>query len=192
MKNQKESVIDRIRRLYTELFLVALHKRIHSYRALPPADNHQEIGGTLHKLIDEIIKEVSRNYSTDDYKKMKFDGIISSSPSDNTDKVQYHSSNISSMTLNGLSLYLQDHHAQESHSNLSEKLQRCVWDHVHSAHRFALLGDSNTAKLHADIACNAIKTLSSYMPAKKYSEFYDEINSQITIDKSQKSRKLAQ
>jgi len=182
MKNQKESVIDRIRRLYTELFLVSLHKRIHSYRALQPSDNHQEISGTLHKLIDEIIKEVSRNYSAEDYKKVKFEGIVSSLTSDDPEKVQYHSTNIGSMTLNGLSLYLQDHHAQESHNDLSEKLKRCVWDHVHSAHRCALAGDSNTAKLHADIACNAIKTLSSYMPAEKYSEFYNEINSQITID----------
>lgn len=182
MKNQNQTIIDKIRRLYTELFLVGLHNRIHSYRALPPSDNHQEISSTLHKLIDEIIKEVSRNYSNEDYKKVKFEGIVSSLPSDDPDKVQYHSTNIGSMTLNGLSLYLQDHHVQESHNDLSDKLQRCVWDHVHSAHRLALAGDSNTAKLHADIACNAMKTLSAYMPAEKYSEFFNEINSQITID----------
>jgi len=180
MKEDSESLLNKIRRLYTELFLVSLHDRIHSYRALSPSDNHHEISGTLHKLIDEIVKEVSHNYSAKDYKDIKYQSIVGSLTSDESGNIQSHSTNMGSMTLNGLSLYLKNHQAQEDCLHLSEKLQRCVWDHVHSAHRFALTGDGDTAKLHADIACNAIKVLSSYMPADEYSEFFNEINSQIT------------
>ncbi len=180
MKKDKNSLLNKIRRLYTRLFLVSLHDRIHSYRSLPPSDNHHEISGALHKLIDEIVIEVSRNYTLEDYRDIKYQTVVSSITSAETGKLQSHSTNMGSMTLNGLSLYLKNHQAQEDYLHLSEKLQRCVWDHVHSAHRLALTGDGVTAKLHADIACNAIKVLSSYMPADDYSEFYNEINCQIT------------
>ena len=180
MKEDRESLLNKIRRLYTELFLVSLHDRIHSYRALPPADNHREISGALHQLIDEIVEEVSHNYSTEDYKDTKYQRMVSSLTSVESGNIQSHSTNIASMTLNGLSLYLKNHQAQEDSLHLSGKLQRCVWDHVHSAHRFALTGDGDTAKLHADIACSAMKVLSSYMSDDEYSEFFNEINSQIT------------
>ncbi len=180
MKEHKESLLNKIRRLYTELFLVSLHDRIHSYRSLSPSDNHHEISGALHKLIDEIVEEVSRNYSVKDYQDIKYQNVVSSLTSVESDDIQNYSTNMGSMTLNGLSLYLKNHQAQEDSLHLSGKLQRCVWDHVHSARRFAMTGDGNTAKLHADIACDAMKVLSSYMPDDEYSDFFNEINSQIT------------
>ena len=181
MKEYKESLINKIRRLYTEIFLVSLHDRIHSYHPFSPSNHHHEISGTLHKLIDEIVKEVSRNYSAKDYKDVKSDEIARSLTSGKLDNIQSQLTKTGSMTRNGLSLYLVNRQAQEKNIHMSEKLQLCVWDHVHSAHRFAMTGDGNTAKLHADIACNAMKALSCYMPVDEYSKFFNEINGQITI-----------
>jgi len=181
VKEYKESIINKIRRLYTEIFLVALHNRIHRYHSGSHSNNHHEISGSLHKLIDEIVKEVSRNYTTTDYKDIKSNEITRSIAREKLENLPSRSTKIGSMTRNGLSLYLTNQQAQENNLHLSDKLQRCVWDHVHSAHLFAKRGDANTAKLHADIACNAIKALSSYMPVEEYNEFFNEINCQITL-----------
>lgn len=187
MKEYRESLINKIRRLYTELFLVALHNRIDSYHSFLHSNKHNELSVMLHEVIDEIVKEASRNYSVEDYRNIKFKGVEGSSTSDPDmpNSIYNHSANMGSMTLNGLSIYLKKQQAQENDPHMSIKLQRCVWDHVHSAHRFAREGDRNTAKLHADIACNAIKALSHYMPAEEYSDFFNEIGNQLQpIEKS--------
>lgn len=181
MKEYKESLIDKISRLYTEIFLVALHNRIHSYHPFSPSNNHHEISGALHGLIDEIVNEVSRNYSAKDYKDVKSDEIARSLTSEKLEGIQSQSTKIGSMTRNGLSLYLINRQAQEKNVHMSEKLQLVVWDHVHSAHRLAMRADGDTAKLHADIACNAMKALSCYMPVDEYNKFFNEINGQISL-----------
>jgi len=181
MKEYKESLINKIRRLYTEIFLVALHNRIHSYHPFSSSNKHHEISGALHEFIDEIVIEVSRNYSAKDYKDVKSHEIARSLTSEKLEDIQGRSAKTGSMTRNGLSLYLINRQAQEKNIHMSEKLQLVVWDHVHSAHRFAMRGDGSTAKLHADIACNAMKALSCYMSVDQYNKFFNEINGQITL-----------
>jgi hypothetical protein len=182
MSEHHESLLHKIKRLYTEIFLVSLHNRIDSYHALLHSEKHHEIGSVLHRIIDEIVEEVSRNYTRQDYQNLKFLEEDPSARYKNLDRFQNYSSNMVSMTMNGLSVYLQKKKVEEHDPHMSGRLQRVVWDHVHSAHRFARLGDGNTAKLHADIATNAMKALCHYMPAEDYHDFYDEIHQQLTED----------
>lgn len=187
MQVHKESLMHKIKRLYTELFLVSLHNRIDSYHSFLNTDKYLEISKQLHKLIDEIIQDASHQYSIKDYQQNAASGDGNAKNELMVNKIQSHSTNMASMTLNGLSVFLQKQQAKEHNSDMSERLQRCVWDHVHSAHRFARLGDGNTAKLHADIATNAIKTLSHYMPEDDYHLFFDEINEQLQLTSSTKN-----
>ena len=92
------------------------------------------------------------------------------------------------MTLNGLSLYFKKQKTQEHDPEMSEKLQKCVWDHVHTAHRSARSGDENTAKLHAGIATNAMKTLSHYMPEEEYTDFCTDVHNQLDEDSGSESK----
>ena len=180
-KENKQSLLYKLKSLYTKLFLVTLHNRIVSYHAIPHTNLHHEISGSLYKLIDEIVNEVSNTYSPLDYKHLKFlndeKGLSPTST-----HLQIHTTTMVSMTLNGLSLYLQKQNVMENDPRMSERLKRCVWEHVHSAHRFARFGDAKTAKLHADIACNAMKSLSQYMPADDYHDFSTEFYTQLASD----------
>ena len=174
-----ETLLHRVKRLYSELFLAALHDRINSYHAFMHSPKHSEISDTLHDLIDETVREASNTHSVMDYKEMKFldDEMVSAS-----NKFKYnksHSTEANSNAMNHLSSHLARRNLQGHDDHVAAKLQRSVWEHIHSAHRSARSGNSDTAKLHADLAVNAMKTLSHYLSAEEYSDFLTEISNRL-------------
>lgn len=183
-KNNNQSLLHKLKNLYTRLFIVSLHNRIHHYHSMHDTTMHQQISRFLYKLIDEIVNEVSSTYTPTDYKHLKFINDEKHSSQLRSRDQPYVSSSVS-MTLNGLSLYLQKVKAVENDPSMSEKLKMCFWDHVHAAHRNARMGDSKTAKLHIDIACNAMKSLSQYMPDAEYRDFIAEFTKELSCDVNQ-------
>jgi len=179
MNASRETILNRIKRLYTELFLSSLHDRIDSYHASSDTDQHHKISDSLNRLIEKTSKQASQTPA------VKVDKDTASAPtagrvgSPKTNKLKDHQTSLVSMTLNGLSVYFKKNKTQEHDPEMSDKLQRCVWDHVHSAHRSARNGDEGTAKLHAGIASNAMKTLSHYLPEDQYNNFCTEVQSQL-------------
>ena len=181
MKKDNQSLLSKLNSLYTRLFLVFLHNRIHTYHPDPNPAIHQEMSGFLYKLIDEIVNEVSNTYTPSDYKHLKFINKENSMSAVDP-RAQLEPATTVSMTLNGLSLYLQKQKPLDNAPRMSEKLKACFWDHVHAAHRYARFGDGRTAKLHADIACNAMKSLSQYMPDDEYSDFIAKFTQELSYD----------
>jgi len=178
MNAQQKSLLNKLKRLYTELFLVGLHKRIDSYHAFMHSDQHNDIGDTLHGLIDQIVIEASHNYSVQDYRHKKF---LTAETDPTNDKAipRQGDGSMLSMTLNGLSVFLQQQKLKSDNPHMAEKFQQVIWEHVHAAHRFARQGDARTAKLHADIANNAIKSLAHYMPVEAYEVLCNDIRQQL-------------
>ena len=185
MREHRDSLLHKIRRLYTELFLVKLHNRIDSYHSLLHTHEHHSISKQLHKLIDETIDEASNRHSVTEMKTKYFEELNTPAENNQQPKLTTHSTNMITMTLNGLSIFLHKQKIHENDPHMSVKLQQCVWDHIHSAHRHARSGDSYSAKLHADIALNAIKTLSHYMPEEEYNTFFNTISNEIATTKTE-------
>jgi len=179
MRDHRESLLHKIKRLYMELFLVGLHNRLDQFHAPLHSEKSHEISGALHGIIDEIVIEVSHNYTVADYKKMQASGSVEADDKGRTGGYYRSPSSLASMTGNSLSLYLKKHQTEENDMHMSDKLQKVVWDHVHSSHRFARTGDAGTAKLHANIASNVMKTLSYYMLEDSYYEFHDVVASEL-------------
>lgn len=48
------------------------------------------------------------------------------------------------------------------------KLTKSTWDHIHAALRLARQGDERSARLHSDIANNAIREAGHYLPEDDY------------------------
>ncbi len=71
--------------------------------------------------------------------------------------------------------------------SLGDKLKSVAWEHLHSAIRYAKQGDIDAAKLHSDIAGNALEEASYYLGNKDYSDLIFQIE-QYFID-SQKDKK---
>ncbi|MCK4709259.1 MAG: hypothetical protein KAU21_11630 [Gammaproteobacteria bacterium] len=177
-----ESLLDKLKRLYTKVFLVSLHNRINQYHSLLHSNNHHEISGTLHDWIDETVKNISENDTGLHITGLEYYEMKRSFKSASSNKSDNQETTLSSMTINGLSLYFKRHKALEKDPAVAARLRRCVYDHVHSAHRLARVGDDTTAKMHANIACDALKTLSHYMPNEEYDDFSGMINKQINED----------
>ena len=187
MTESRDSILERIKKLYTEFFLASLHNRIDSYHTSSGSDDHHRVGDALHKLIDKTSQHADKVHAVKAEKGTQYH----TEPAPDTAKsrkIQDHKTSLFSMTMNGLSMYFKKHKRHEHDPEMTEKLQRCVWDHVHSAHRYARTGDASSAKLHANIATSAMKTLSHYMEDEEYSDFCGEVHEQLDQDTSSKSK----
>lgn len=179
MTEHSETLLHKVKRLYSELFLTALHNRINSYHSFMHSNKHNEIGDTLHDLIEEIVREASSSGDAQDYKDIKQLDARISSVTEKLKHIRTQSQNSEPGVMTDLSVHLKKQYAQESEDNVSSKLRKSVWDHVHAAHRFARSGNSESAKLHVDLATNAMQALSHYMPVDEYGAFLTEISKQI-------------
>jgi hypothetical protein len=179
MHLHNETLLDKIKRLYTEFFLAALHARIDQYHSYRHSHRHADLSDLLYDFIDEIVNDASNSLSVLDYKQMQLlDGELLAA-SNKLKCYKQDATNGDAQTLNNLSYHLLRNHWQGTDTHLAGKLQTCVWEHVHAAHRFARSGNGETGKLHADLAATAMKTLSHYMLADDYCDFLTEISCQI-------------
>lgn len=188
--NNKETLLSKIKSLYTEIFLLSLHNRINSYHSSTHTNHHNMISSTLHKLIDEVVKDVSKTEKGIKHTALKIENTELPPQKVIPNVNQSPKPSIVSMTLNGLSIYFKKRKAHEKDPAVEARLRRCVWDHVHSAHRYARTGDAITAKLHAGIASEAMKTLSHYIPEDEYNDFFNLINGQLNENTDEVSKKL--
>lgn len=173
-----ESLLQRLKKLYQQLFNLSLQNRTRLYNSNMHTQHHHEFGESLHDLIDEIINDISRtdNILTEEYlmsSQAELDSQLSSptSPEEDPDKIP--------APAGGLSLYFKNNKVLEADPPVAARLRRRIWDHIHSAHRLARNGDAHTAKIHADIAIDAMKTLSHYVPDHEYIEFFNMIKLQM-------------
>lgn len=92
------------------------------------------------------------------------------------------------IALGELSTHLRNSHMHSGVSlNTGDKLIQSTWEHFHASIRSANKGDVKTARLHAELANNALKEAAHYLPESVYSSFskevmeaLKEINSQST------------
>jgi hypothetical protein len=62
---------------------------------------------------------------------------------------------------------------------LSEKLRNSTWHHIHTALRLARQGEAKTAKLHLDIASQALKEVAHFMSREDYIAFTVEVEEKL-------------
>jgi hypothetical protein len=181
MATDGESLLDKVKRLYTELFHTAMKDRVHSYHCYTDSNKRHEVSNLLHELIDEIVKEASNTHSPLEYNDLKLLDEQILSASDHIQHVQRLSVDIDLPAMSELSAFLASKIVHGNEEHLEDKLQRCVEEHVHAAHRYARSGRCEIAKLHADLATNAMKVLSHYMTVDDYSRFITTISSQLHV-----------
>jgi hypothetical protein len=170
-------LLQNIKSLYTRIFLFSLHNRITDYHHSKTAPPHSDIGSAFQSLIHDIVSDISVNNADHNFDSLKF--LYQS------EQLTHHTDTKSiptttSMTINGLALYFKKNKVLEKNPSMAARLRRCTWDHLHSANRLARSGDEKMAKMHANIACDAMNTLSHYMPEEEYIEFFNLIYSQLS------------
>jgi hypothetical protein len=78
--------------------------------------------------------------------------------------------------LGELSVYFRNMHKHSAVSlNAGDKLIQSTWEHIHASIRTARQGDIKTARLHVDLANNALKEAEHYLSAPVFSSFTQEV-----------------
>jgi hypothetical protein len=76
----------------------------------------------------------------------------------------------------GLSLFLHDTHMHSAISlDAGDKLMHSTWEHIHASIRYARQGELKKARLHVQLANNAIKEAAHYVTEEVYVRFTREV-----------------
>lgn len=83
-------------------------------------------------------------------------------------------------TLSGLGRYLRSRPKETVlDPEMSDKLKKSTWTHIHTALRLARQGDARTAKLHLDIASQALKEAAHHMSREDHIAFTVEVEEKL-------------
>lgn len=102
-----------------------------------------------------------------------------------TTPVRHHEEVIASghaepTTAGSLGQSFNERHASGTLDQLAgEKLMQSAWEHLHASIRYANAGNSETARLHADIMDNAVKEAAHYLEEAAYLAFVKKLGDEL-------------
>ncbi len=64
-------------------------------------------------------------------------------------------------------------------SPVAERFKHSAWDHIHAAIRLAKADDAKGARLHSQLADNALKEAARYMKDEEYQRFMEEFEASL-------------
>ncbi|MEN8179301.1 MAG: hypothetical protein ABFS39_11900 [Pseudomonadota bacterium] len=165
--------------LFYRMSHLSLSRRIDSYHGGGGGEMVKDISAPL----SEHLEELARN-ATDDTKKPVTEGSVAPQALNET-KTSTRSNHkrprvqLLRERLNGLSrIFKRRGSSVVLQPHLSDQLQRSVRQHLNTSLRQARQGEIAKAKLHADLASNAMHELAHYMPKEDFTRF----NTQISAD----------
>lgn len=171
VKNRLESLLHSIAKLYAGIVATIVHERVTTYRA--DTDLDDDIG----KVLRTYIKQVKQRASVNPTGAVDPALPTEKSPEQNTSSVENPRDEAFP---NPLSDHFKKVNAySELATPLGEKLKTSAWDHTHSAIRLAHQGDFASAKLHAELANNAIHELSHFMSEAEFLAFKRAVKDEL-------------
>jgi hypothetical protein len=176
-----QALLNAIAKLYSGVVATVVHERVHAYHA--DAANDDDIADALRTYIKQIKQKASTHTAPIDTSSGLAEPALTAETPSGHSAIAAESANTSGIS-NPLSDYFQKNNAySELTSPLGEKLKSSAWEHTHSAIRLAHQGDFASAKLHADLANNAIHELGHYMPEADFIAFKRAVKAEL-LDKT--------
>ena len=179
--SKMQTLLHAIAKLYSSIVATVLHERAAAYHANTGVDDDDDIGVSLREYINQVKKNatstpsVTQSAVTEPALPAAMHGEHNTQLADNA-----HAETLDST----LSDYFKKHTASSRLATpLGEKLKTSAWNHTHSAIRFAHQGDFASAKLHAELANNAIHELGHYMPEEDFIAFKRAVKAEL-LDKA--------
>jgi len=175
-----KALLHALQRLYSRIASIVLHKRMGSYREETGSVADHDLAALLSDHIDRLADSRPANSGK-------------TQPQVSVQKVQTATQNpspdrrhadrpvsIVTRTFNGLGRYFKSSRTESVlDPELSEKLKKSTWNHIHTAFRLARQGEAGTAKLHLDIAAHALKEAAHYMSKEEHIAFTVEVEEKL-------------
>ena len=85
----------------------------------------------------------------------------------------------SSMSEHVKNFFRRDRHITAVDRHVGDKLKTSAWNHMRTALRMARQGQLNSARIHANIAAQAVREVAHFVPEDEYEVFSKEIESSL-------------
>lgn len=188
------ALIDELKRLYNQLALAQLYKRMHSFHNQDQRfDNAHatDIRSSLSEYINNIIIKHEAGRPVVITPHPVSTGTVHHSATEKhpvpypfranreTDKNSRYA--VNTRQINDLAKYFKTKvNDAELHPAIKDKLRRSIWEHINAAIECALKGDKRNAKMHVDIANYAFIEVAHYMSEEQYRLLTATLNEHLT------------
>lgn len=181
--SQKKLMSD-LKNLYGKLSALLTGIRMRSYHVLTDSKNSFDITSVLNKQVDEYVAqhqpEKRLNSIQADKEEPGNVATIKSEAKLNNDMLQSQSSG----TESAFAKHLKHRESSSvSQPRMGDNLKASAWEHIHKAIRFAKQGEVENAKLHTNIAGQALEEAGHYLNDKDYADLVFEIENYFTDTK---------
>jgi hypothetical protein len=176
-----QALLNKIQKLYSGLVTSAVHDRVTTYHQSINTGSELDIGAILNDYFVNTQQHTPATHPDTTTQPVNTDPalLVHSSHDQPADSNQQNSVSVP----NPLSRHLTKTNSyHELAPPVAEKLQASAWQHTQSAIRLAHQGNHDGARLHADLASNAVKELGHYLPDTEYLSFQQAIK-MVLIDK---------
>ncbi len=169
--NELAALLQSLRTLYTQVAAKIWHRRMQPPEPSALAGESPDIAGSLSGHIERTAAEAeaSTEPSPD------ADGSM-----ERSDAVRKKSKLLPpSRLFSALSSRFKGKSGSVASPQLGEKMRADTTRHINKALRLAKDGDAQGAKVHAELAENAMKTASQYLPEEEYRTFKQDVETQL-------------
>jgi len=177
---ERRSLLDELQRLYHQIWSAIWARRFDQSDRDYGVARDPGILGTLNRQIDEAVKEKGMQPGVE-----LADDDPDDDDQDDDETVSTEGKSavgtLSSSNRPGvLADYLQSRDRLTAvQPNLGEQMRASTWKHMVAAMRLAHKGDEKGAKVHAELANNAMKEASVYMTEEEYKAFAIEVEERL-------------
>lgn len=166
-----------LQKLQAKLAVVIVKIRAHSYRSVFKTSSHFNMASMLADQVDELALSMSGNIKPNDN---NVDNQSHSSERTFNKPISKSNKIINTENIIDPETEFSKHLKERKHSIVSnryigDKLQESVWEHIHSAIRYARQGDVDTAKFHSKLAASALDESGHYLNNEDYSDLVYKI-----------------
>jgi len=174
-----KTLIHALQKLYARITSLVLHKRMGSYRDEVGSVADHDLATLLSDHIDRLAAPGPEN-SDRTQPQVSEQKVQAATQKPSPGRTHSgHQVSIVSRTLNGLGRYFKLSRTESVDPELSKKLKNSAWNHIHTALRLARQGEARTAKLHLDIANQALKEAAHYMSREDHIAFTVEVQEKL-------------
>jgi hypothetical protein len=181
--NKLQLLLSTIESLYSGIVTNIIHRRITSFHAISRTCYDNDVRGSLLTYIHSVEINIHNQPTPVEIKPILNEPVIPHAQNhhriETTEPIKSAENHD-----NELANHFKKYNANtELATSLCDKLKTSAWEHTHTAIRLAHLHDFVNAKLHADLANNAIYELGHYMSESDFNQFRNAINAELA-DKS--------
>lgn len=166
-----KNLLDSLQALYSKLSVLILDRRIKSYRKESSSHKDTQLLSALYDIVEKTPAPAPETdaVNADSRPAAQADG--SNSGVSNRAPDVKPSNAPPAMSHTDLSNHLHTNLSKRSDSgHLAVKLKASAWDHIHTSLRYVREGKADLARMHADLANEALQQASHHMTDEEYIE----------------------